>query len=569
MLTYYIIPQSIIKTTFFTTKNSKFQHIPLQSEVVHVACTTSLYNSSIGKASLWKPHPGKHTYNPPKAHSFHHFWRNITRFHKILLLTLHVKTRYTPMIIGRKSEQKELLEAANSEYSKFVAVYGRRRVGKTFLIRETFNYSFTFQHTGLAHGKMKDQLLSFRESLKRASGKKYNQFKNWYEAFFALEEWLGSLPDGKKIVFFDELPWMDTPRSNFISGLEHFWNSWASARKDILIIACGSATSWIVNKLINNHGGLHNRLTNRILLQPFTLAECEQYSEANHLGLNRYQMVENYMIMGGIPFYWSLLKKDLSLAQNIDALFFSTEVEGLTHEYEQLYASLFNNPEPYMNIVSALAKKSKGLSRDEISKFTNLRTGGELSKLLNELEWCGFIRKYSSIGKQSKDALYQLIDNFTLFHFQYIQANRNNDNHFWTNNIGSPLHRAWSGLAFERICLQHITQIKAALGISGVLSNVYSWRTEADEEKGIDKAQIDLLIDRNDGIINLCEMKFSAQEYAITREEEMKLLRRRGNFIYATKTKKAIHITLVTPYGLRQNSHSGIAQNEITLNSLF
>ena len=362
---------------------------------------------------------------------------------------------------------------------------------------------------------------------------------------------------------------MDTPRSNFISGLEHFWNSWASARKDILIIACGSATSWIVNKLINNHGGLHNRLTNRILLQPFTLAECEQYSEANHLGLNRYQMVENYMIMGGIPFYWSLLKKDLSLAQNIDALFFSTEVEGLTHEYEQLYASLFNNPEPYMNIVSALAKKSKGLSRDEISKFTNLRTGGELSKLLNELEWCGFIRKYSSIGKQSKDALYQLIDNFTLFHFQYIQANRNNDNHFWTNNIGSPLHRAWSGLAFERICLQHITQIKAALGISGVLSNVYSWRTEADEEKGIDKAQIDLLIDRNDGIINLCEMKFSAQEYAITREEEMKLLRRRGNFIYATKTKKAIHITLVTPYGLRQNSHSGIAQNEITLNSLF
>lgn len=485
----------------------------------------------------------------------------------ILIFALEIKR--IAMIIGRKSEQKELLEAARAEYSKFVAVYGRRRVGKTFLIRETFNYSFTFHHTGLARGKMKDQLLSFKESLNRASGKRYNQFKNWYEAFFALEEWLSALPDGKKIVFFDELPWMDTPRSNFISGLEHFWNSWASARKDILLIACGSATSWIVNKLINNHGGLHNRLTNRILLQPFTLSECKQYCEANRLGLSRYQMVENYMIMGGIPFYWSLLRREISMAQNIDALFFSTEVEGLTHEYEQLYASLFNNPEPYMRIVSALAKKSKGLSRDEISKLTKIRTGGELSRLLNELEWCGFIRKYNCIGKQSKDALYQLIDNFTLFYFQYIQGNKNNDNNFWTNNIGSHLHSAWSGLAFERVCLQHISQIKNALGISGVLSNVYSWRTDTDDDKGIDKTQIDLLIDRNDGVINLCEMKFSAQEYAITEDEEMKLRRRRGNFISATQTKKAVHITLVTPYGLKQNCHSAIAQNEITLNNLF
>ena len=473
------------------------------------------------------------------------------------------------MIIGRKQEQKELLEAANAEYSKFVAVYGRRRVGKTFLIRETFNYSFTFQHTGLAKGKLKDQLLSFRASLQTASGKRYNQFKSWYEAFFSLEEWLGSLPEGKKTIFLDELPWMDTPRSNFISGLEHFWNSWASARKDIVLIVCGSATSWIVNKLINNHGGLHNRLTNRILLRPFTLSECEQYSEANRLGLSRLQMVENYMIMGGVPFYWSMMRRELSMAQNIDALFFSDEVEGLTHEYQQLYASLFNNPEPYMNVVSALAKKTKGLSRDEISQLTQISSGGELSKLLNELEWCGFIRKYNGFGKQAKDALYQLIDNFTIFYFQYIKGNNNNDSHYWTNNIGSALHRAWSGLAFERVCLQHVPQIKKALGISGVLSNVYSWRTEADRDKGIDKTQIDLLIDRNDGVINLCEMKYSGQEYVITEDEEAKLRRRRGTLIEVTNTKKAVHITIVTPYGLKRNAHSSIAQNEVTLNHLF
>ncbi|MCF0214362.1 MAG: ATP-binding protein [Muribaculaceae bacterium] len=473
------------------------------------------------------------------------------------------------MIIGRKQEQQELLDAANADYSKFVAVYGRRRVGKTFLIRETFKYSFTFQHTGLAHGKLKEQLLGFRASLQKTSGKKFGQFKSWYDAFFALEEWLSSLPKGKKIVFFDELPWMDTPRSNFISGLEHFWNSWASARKDILLIVCGSATSWIVKKIINNHGGLHNRLTNKILLQPFTLSECEQYSEANHLGMSRYQIVENYMIMGGIPFYWSLMKKNLSQPQNIDALFFADNIEGLSHEYEQLYASLFNNPEPYMQVVTALATKNKGLSREEIVKISRIESSGNLTRYLNELEWCGFIRKYNCISKQSKDALYQLIDNFTLFYFHYIKGNKNNDTHFWTNNIDSQLHRTWSGIAFERVCLQHIKQIKAALGISSVLSNVYSWQTEANEDKGIDKAQIDLLIDRNDGIINLCEMKFSAQEYAISADEEMKLRRRRGSFVIATKTKKAVHITIVAPYGLKRNSHSSIAQNEVNIENLF
>lgn len=473
------------------------------------------------------------------------------------------------MIIGRKSEQKELIDAANSDYSRFVAVYGRRRVGKTFLIRETFNYNFTFQHTGLARGKMKDQLLNFRTSIQAASGRKYAQFKSWYEAFFALEEWLSTLPQGKKIIFFDELPWMDTPRSNFISGLEHFWNSWASSRKDILLIVCGSATSWIVNKLINNHGGLHNRLTNRILLHPFTLRECEEFSECNNLGLSRYQLVENYMIMGGIPFYWSLLKRELSMAQNIDNLFFDNEAEGLSHEFEQLYSSLFNNPEPYMHIVTALAKKSKGLTRDEIVNVSGIQTGGDLSRYLNELEWCGFIRKYTNIGKQTKDALYQLIDNFTLFYFHFMKGNKNNDAHFWTNSIGSPLHRSWSGLAFERVCLQHIAQIKECLGISGILSNVYSWRIEADEERGIEKTQIDLLIDRNDGVINLCEMKFSTQEYSITEEEEIKLRRRRANFIEASQTKKAVHITLVSPYGIKQNKHSFIVQNEVTLKNLF
>lgn len=257
------------------------------------------------------------------------------------------------------------------------------------------------------------------------------------------------------------------------------------------------------------------------------------------------------------------------MAQNIDALFFNPNAEGLTHEYDQLYASLFTHPEPYLQIVKALANRNKGLTRDEIIRSSGVPTGGDLTRYLDDLEWCGFIRKYNCIGKQSKDAIYQLMDNFTLFYFQYIKGNKYNDAHFWTNNIGSALHRAWCGLAFERVCLQHIEQLKKALGISGVLTNVFSWQTEADVEKGIEKSQIDLLIDRNDNVINLCEMKFSEQEYLMTEREATNLRRRKGNFIEATNTRKAVHITLVTPYGAKQNAHSAIIQNQITLNELF
>jgi hypothetical protein len=473
------------------------------------------------------------------------------------------------MIIGREKEIRKLQEATNSEYSEFVAVYGRRRVGKTFLIREAFNYSFTFQHTGTAKANLKDQLLSFKKSLQSVSKNKYTNFKSWYEAFFALEDWLESLPEGRKTIFLDELPWMDSPRSNFISGLEHFWNSWASARKDITLIVCGSATSWIINKLINNHGGLHNRLTQKIYLQPFTLRECELYVNSRRLSLTKKNIVEGYMIMGGIPYYWSLLEKGLSMSQNIDNLFFSKNSEALSREFDLLYASLFNNPLPYMNIVSALSEKGIGMSREEIITATNLPRNGELTRCLNELEWCGFIRRYNHIGRISRDCIYQLIDNYTLFYFQYVKRNSSKDVRFWSNNYGSPLYNTWSGLAFERVCLQHIDQIKQGLGINGVSSSEYSWRCNSDEERGIDKAQIDLLIDRKDDVINICEIKFANDEYVVTADEDRNLIRRRNSFIKATCTRKTTHITMICPYGVKQNSHSDIVQSVVTLNDLF
>ena len=470
------------------------------------------------------------------------------------------------MIIGRKEEQQILHSAVQSENSEFVAVYGRRRVGKTYLIRETFGYKFTFQHTGLAKGNTKEQLFSFAISLRDAGYDDCPIPKSWLEAFSLLSAYLKNSADEKKIVFLDELPWMDTPRSNFISAFEHFWNGWASARKDIVLIICGSATSWIINKVINDHGGLHNRVTKQIALQPFTLKECEMFAQSKGLEMSRYQLAECYMVFGGIPYYWSLLEKGLSLAQNIDKIIFAKNGK-LSNEFNQLYASLFKSPEQYIDIVTALGKKKVGMTREEIIAATDKYSNGALSKVLDELEYCGFIRKYNGFDKKSKQAIYQLIDNYTLFYFKFIQQNENNDEHFWSASIDSAMHRAWSGLAFERLCMAHTQQIKAALGIAGVLSNVYSWRKEADETS--DGAQIDLLIDRNDQVINLCEMKYSLSEYAIDAEYEQKLRNKKSAFIDATNTRKAVHLTMVTTFGIKTNAHSGIVQNEITLEDLF
>ena len=470
------------------------------------------------------------------------------------------------MIIGRKEEQQILHSAVQSENSEFVAVYGRRRVGKTYLIRETFGYKFTFQHTGLAKGNTKEQLFSFAISLRDAGYDDCPIPKSWLEAFSLLSTYLKNSTDEKKIVFLDELPWMDTPRSNFISAFEHFWNGWASARKDIVLIICGSATSWIINKVINDHGGLHNRVTKQIALQPFTLKECEMFAQSKGLEMSRYQLAECYMVLGGIPYYWSLLEKGLSLAQNIDKIIFAKNGK-LSNEFNQLYASLFKSPEQYIDIVTALGKKKAGMTREEIIAATDKYSNGALSKVLDELEYCGFIRKYNGFDKKSKQAIYQLIDNYTLFYFKFIQQNENNDEHFWSASIDSAMHRAWSGLAFERLCMAHTQQIKAALGIAGVLSNVYSWRKEADETS--DGAQIDLLIDRKDQVINLCEMKYSLSEYAIDAEYEQKLRNKKSAFIDATNTRKAVHLTMVTTFGIKTNVHSGIVQNEVKLDDLF
>lgn len=471
------------------------------------------------------------------------------------------------MLVGRQKERELLNRVLHDDASHFVAVYGRRRVGKTFLIRETFGYRFTFQHAGLSEGNMKEQLFAFTASLKDAGFPVKNKPKNWLEAFEELKDLIRQSNEKRKVIFIDELSWMDTQKSDLMMALENFWNSFASARKDIVLIVCASATSWMLSKVVHNKGGLYNRLTEQINLHTFSLHECEEYVQAMGLALNREQILQYYMIFGGVPFYWSFLKKGLSLPQNIDAILFAKEAP-LREEFKYLYASVFKKPDMYVKIIETLGAKKVGMTRDELIEASGIGNSGDLSTKLDELESCGFIRKYYAFGMKKKNAVYQLIDCFTLFHFKFLQ-DAPTDEHFWSNQINTPRVNTWLGLAFERVCMEHVAQIKQKLGISGVLTEVNSWYCKADPDKGVFGSQIDMLITRKDQVINLCEMKYSGSEYTVTEKVERSIRNKMHDLVQMTGTKYAVYPTLITTYGLVENSYAANIQSVVVLDDLF
>lgn len=471
------------------------------------------------------------------------------------------------MLIGRKTEREMLQGAINDTRSHFIAVYGRRRVGKTFLIRESCGYRFFFQHAGLSNGKLGEQLFAFSSSLKDMGLKVKKKPKSWLEAFELLKDGVRQSTEQRKVIFIDELSWMDTPKSDLMTALENFWNGFASARNDVVLIVCASATSWILSKVVHNKGGLYNRLTEQIHLKPFSLSECEKYVAAENLVMNREHILQYYMIVGGVPFYWGFLKKGLSLAQNIDAVFFA-ENAPLKVEFNYLYASVFKNPKAYEDIVTALGTRKTGMTREEIIETTGLGNSGGLSVKLAELESCGFIRKYYAYGTKKKNAVYQLIDFFTLFYFQFLRECPT-DEQFWTNQLNTPRLNTWLGLAFERVCLLHVSEIKKKLGISGVLTTVNAWSCAADPDHGIHGSQIDMLITRKDQVINLCEMKYSGSEFTISESVNRNIQNKIHDFVAVTGTKFAIHPTLVTTYGLVLNSYAANIQAVVTMEDLF
>lgn len=469
-------------------------------------------------------------------------------------------------IIGRKEEIRQLQAYCESGRPEFIAVYGRRRIGKTFLIDEFFHYQYSFSVSGVLDGSPTEQITAFTQALRKI-GYQGDMPQSWMNAFFILSELLETrLSENQRCtIFIDELPCFDTPRSGFIQAFSHFWNTWGQKHPQVLLIVCGSATTWMIKNIIDSHGGLHNRITHEIHLRPFTLNETESMLQSMQIHWDRLSILQIYMIMGGIPYYLSLLQKGESIVQAIDRLYFSTHAT-LQSEYKRLFASLFREPEPYLEIMRILSTSRKGITREEMIKALGKKDNGHLSEYLQNLIKCDFIRYYFVKTKKIRktNGLYQLTDFFTIFHNTFL-TRPINDEHYWSHNLQTPLMNTWLGLAFERVCMAHIPQIKRCLGIDRIGTEYYSWRSKTSENG----SQIDLLIERADRIINLCEIKYSATPYSIDKSEEMKLRIRQSDFVEETGTKYAIFPTMITTYGIRKNAYSGYIQAEVTLDDLF
>jgi len=471
-------------------------------------------------------------------------------------------------MIGREKEQKILKDAYESPESQFIAVYGRRRIGKTYLVRETFQNDFVFSHTGIYGGSMKEQLKAFAASCADWGFPQKRAPSGWMDAFQLIKEMVLKSDAEKKVIFLDEMSWMDTAKSGFLTALEFFWNGWASARNDVLLVICASSTSWIVKKVIHNKGGLHNRLTRRIHLEPFHLRECEMLCEAYGFQMTRSEIITGYMIFGGVPYYWTLMERGKSLAQNIDSLCFGPN-PVMKDEYRFLYASLFKNPDPYIRIVETLGKHRKaGMTRKDLVDESGLDNSGAFSGYLEELEQCGFIREYTEYGKKKKGSLFQLIDNFTLFYFKFMKE-KGKDPGYWSKNCNSKSTDSWKGLAFERVCLEHLEEMKRALGISGIITSAHSFQCKENEAEGVKGSQIDLLIYRSDQVVNVCEMKYSSEPYAFGRADGEKLEKEISDFRIIAKPSHAVHPVLIAAGGSTKTKYSGMFQAFVSGDDLF
>jgi len=473
-------------------------------------------------------------------------------------------------LVGRENEIARLNDALISKESELISVVGRRRVGKTFLIETVFAKKIDFAMTGLQNANKQEQLENFVVAL--------NMFakmpllvarpKSWLEAFRLLILFLeGKGQNRKRIVFFDELPWLASHRSGFLSAFGFFWNSWA-AKNNVVVVICGSAASWMIEKVIRNKGGLYNRITKRLKLQPFTLNETEQFLRKRNIKLDHYQLVELYMLIGGIPHYLKEIKRGESIAQNIDRICFNSSNGMLYDEFAQLYPALFDRSENHIAIIRALAARNSGLSRKEIIKLSGIPNGGGLSKTLDELKHSDFISEYVPFGKKKRETLYRLTDEYSLFYLKFIEPLKKEGKGVWESYRKTATYKTWSGYAFESVCLKHINQIKKALGIAGIFSSHASFYTKGKD--GMDGCQIDLVIDRDDRSVNVCEIKFSNTEFVVTKAYAADLRRKLALFKHYTKTKKQLFLTFISTFGLLPNEHgAGVVDREIKLDSLF
>lgn len=472
-------------------------------------------------------------------------------------------------LIGRKQEKETFKHSLESTESKLIALYGRRRVGKTFLVRKYFQSKIKFEIAGLYNAGMAEQLSHFASALAKNGWQEASLHTplSWQAAFDMLERFIDSMKGPqKKVIFLDELPWFDTPRSKFLTAFESFWNSYCTKRSDIICVICGSAASWMIKKILKNKGGLHNRVSEKIRLTQFNLHEVEVFLKQKGIRWSQYDMAQLYLTTGGVPYYLDAVRKGESVVQFVDRACFSKD-GILAGEYNVLFSSLFDNSERHYQIVEALDDKKRGLTRKEIIQKTNLPSGGTLTTSLNELKESGFVETILPYQGNRTKGLYKLVDNFTIFHLKFMNDNMSTRGRNWGNLITSESWTSWSGLAFERLCFAHIPQIKKALKLEVIESVVSPW-AQADSTEG---AQIDMLIDRADRVVNVCEIKFVKADFTIDKSYAKKLRNKLHLFSEVpTNKKKNLFLTMISTFGVTQNEYyQELVQAEVVLEDLF
>ena len=481
-------------------------------------------------------------------------------------------------LIGRKDELQRLRSFLRSNLSHLIVVSGRRRVGKTFLINEAYEGEVLFRHTAqsvedLLQEKaneatlLRTQLSRFAFSLRRVGYRCAESFKDWDEAFLELQKYIeGNHSPSKKVIFLDELPWLDTPNSRFFPAFMSFWSDFVLPHKGLILVVAGSANSWILDKLVENTGSLYKRHHCWINLSPFTLAESEEFLRSKSIRLSRYDIVQIYMALGGIPYYLDMVQKGKSVGANLSEIL-SSSADGLAGEFKNLFRSIFANPEQMVSLVRAISSKRSGLSKKEITKLTGIADGGTLTDYLRALISSGFVEKYRPFGAATAEKLYRVIDPFCLFYLRFVEKEGSKASSLLENGFSSPKLNVWKGLSFEVVCFRHVKQIKDALRIGGVISeeSLFLQRGDANDRG----AQIDMLIKRDDNILNLCEAKFATGEYSADSSDQESLNRKSGVIAKYLPARMSIHRTLITTYGLSEGSYDSIFDNVITLDDLF
>ena len=453
------------------------------------------------------------------------------------------------MIIGRKEEFKELKRCLRINASQLVVLYGRMRIGKTYLVDEVFKNNYAFKYTGVSNISMSNQLKLFGKSLEE-QGLGRSKLANWAEAFNYLKEKISELKTLKKVVFLDEASWLDSSKSDFMPALKDFWVNWASQRRDIILIVCSSFMSWLQRKFAAEEKGLRDSITVDLELQPLVLQQCKELLASRNLEFSKMSILQFYMVLGGVPYYWTMLKDDMNVVENIKALFLAKNAP-LRLEFNKLFNVLFKSSELYIEAIKTLGKSGLGLTRKELINRSALKNCGQTTNILLDLENCGFIRKFNCFGKKNKESVYQLTDNYLLFYFQM-------------SKMKEKYPQLWLNIAFGCVCFQHLECIKKKLGIVGVETNEYIYKYENGR-----LWSFEWLIDRNDKTINFFEIKYTKRSFEIDAECDAKLRERVRYFEEQNKSKKEVKLTLISTNELLENEYSGIVQNMITLSDLF